>query len=443
MAAAACREDVQERRLYYVMAETGPQVVKDVLESKGWLPYVEGKSLYWNLWWKGSRYRKSDYEACQPWQRLNHFPKTLNLTRKDTLYRLLKTMRGIYGPIYDFVPLTFSLPNDYVRFVRVYAEEDEQGVKGLWICKPADLSRGRGIFLFRDLHELTYDCNVIVQRYISNPMLISGYKFDIRCYVVVRSYNPLVVYLNQEGIARFATSVYTTTELSNVYAHLTNTSINKFSPSLSHEKDEVGSGCRWTLGKLRTWFEGMGVDFEKIWRKIQGIILLTLLPVAVEVPLVPAGCFELYGFDIMLDENLRPHLLEVNFGPALSLDTDVDVEIKKPLIEDIINLVEISDEQARMAVNHALGISGRPATRGSRSQLVALDKKRFTSLPELTRTNSLMKQKARSNRAQRNVGRLRRIMPFNDTTAELVCHPLAVGKPALKQIIQEIRRTLL
>jgi hypothetical protein len=38
-------------------------------------------------------------------------------------------MRGIFGPVYDFFPQTFSLPNDYVRFVRVYAEEEEKGVK--------------------------------------------------------------------------------------------------------------------------------------------------------------------------------------------------------------------------------------------------------------------------------------------------------------------------
>jgi tubulin polyglutamylase TTLL2 len=39
--------------LFYRMAETGPSLLKEVLEQRGWKPYVEGESKYWNLWWKG------------------------------------------------------------------------------------------------------------------------------------------------------------------------------------------------------------------------------------------------------------------------------------------------------------------------------------------------------------------------------------------------------
>jgi hypothetical protein len=46
--------DIQPQ-LYYRMADTGPQLLKDILEKRGWLPYIEGETDYWNLWWKGNQ----------------------------------------------------------------------------------------------------------------------------------------------------------------------------------------------------------------------------------------------------------------------------------------------------------------------------------------------------------------------------------------------------
>ena len=48
--------------------------------------------------------------------------------------------------------------------------------------------------------------NVIIQRYLSNPYLINGRKFDLRIYVYVSSYDPLCIYIYDNGLVRFASS---------------------------------------------------------------------------------------------------------------------------------------------------------------------------------------------------------------------------------------------
>lgn len=74
--------------------------------------------------------------------------------------------------------------------------------------KPTNLSRGRGIYIVDDLHQIQLDDLAIISRYIGNPLLINGHKFDLRVYVLVTSVEPLRIYVFKEGLARFATEEY-------------------------------------------------------------------------------------------------------------------------------------------------------------------------------------------------------------------------------------------
>lgn len=58
-------------------------------------------------------------------------------------------------------------------------------------------------------------------------------------------------------------------------------------------------------------------------------IILSLLPLCDYVPKTEANCFEIYGFDFLLDENLRPWMLEVNFSPSLGCECNVDQSVKE------------------------------------------------------------------------------------------------------------------
>jgi hypothetical protein len=52
-------------------------------------------------------------------------------------------------------------------------------------------------------------------------------------------------------------------------------------------------------------------------------------------------CFELFGYDILIDSDLKPWLIEVNLSPSLAVESPLDITIKSNLIAEILNMVGI------------------------------------------------------------------------------------------------------
>ena len=307
MASDAAPSSSSTGTLTLKMSEGGPAVIRDVCESRGWRnwdPEAHGDTQ-WNLHWRSGRFKPSEYKNANLCQRLNHFPKSEGITRKDHLLRALRKFQGIHGRVYDIHPPAFILPTEYTKFVQAYSRQDK---KGIWICKPTDLSRGRKIFLIRDLSELTYDTQMVIQKYVDRPLCPGGYKLDLRVYVLVTSFAPLRAYIYRDGLARFATEKYDSDmeDLGNLFSHLTNASINKFSATYADDKDVIGPGSKWTFGQLRGWFEKHDLEYDTLWGRIENLCLLTLLTCAAgRVPVIES-CFELYGFDVLVDTDMKP-----------------------------------------------------------------------------------------------------------------------------------------
>ena len=81
----------------------------------------------------------------------------------------------------------------------------------------------------KDSKKVIKEDPIIVQSYIPNPLLIHGYKFDFRIYVLVTSVDPLRIYLYRDGLVRFATEKFSLApeDLANTFIHLTNFTLNK------------------------------------------------------------------------------------------------------------------------------------------------------------------------------------------------------------------------
>ena len=77
----------------------------------------------------------------------------------------------------------------------------------IWIMKPVGLSRGRGISLVHDISQVSYSSDVVIQKYVHNPLLLDGYKFDLRLYILVTSFSPLEAFIYKVNEPTYPTVV--------------------------------------------------------------------------------------------------------------------------------------------------------------------------------------------------------------------------------------------
>uniref|UniRef100_A0A915MX96 Tubulin polyglutamylase TTLL11 n=1 Tax=Meloidogyne javanica TaxID=6303 RepID=A0A915MX96_MELJA len=261
------------------------------------------------------------------------------LAKKVTLTQAIVSMRELFPSEYSFYPRSWILPAQLKEFSDYCLNFEETNNK-CFIVKPDDGAQGTGIYLISSPSELlqTNSNRQLIQEYMPDPYLLSdGLKFDLRVYAVIRSLNPLSIYVAREGMARFCTEKYpgmpTKENFSNLYAHLTNYSLNKANNAYIHSKSlkEQLKGSKRLLSTVFHQMEHKGVRTRRLWREIKLIIVKTVLAMVPELMLnyehhfcdfkyQAPQCFQIIGLDILVRQDGTPILLEVNSSPSLSVD---------------------------------------------------------------------------------------------------------------------------
>ncbi|KAF6328345.1 tubulin tyrosine ligase like 11 [Rhinolophus ferrumequinum] len=341
-------------------ARTSLDALKISIRQLKWKEFPFGRRLPCDIYWHGVSFHDNDIFSGQ----VNKFPGMTEMVRKITLSRAVRIMQNLFPEEYNFYPRSWILPDEFQLFVAQVqmVKDGDPSWKPTFIVKPDGGCQGDGIYLIKDpsdirLAGLLQSRPAVVQEYICKPLLIDKLKFDIRLYVLLKSLEPLEIYIAKDGLSRFCTEPYqepSAKNLHHIFMHLTNYSLNIHSGNFVHS-DSASTGSKRTFSSILCRLSSKGVDIKKVWSDIISLVIKTVIALTPELKVfyqlvIPAGrpgptCFQILGFDILLMKNLKPILLEVNANPSMRIEHEQ--ELSPGVFENVPSLV---DEEVKVAV---------------------------------------------------------------------------------------------
>ncbi|KAJ3124716.1 Tubulin polyglutamylase ttll5 [Nowakowskiella sp. JEL0407] len=253
-------------------------------------------------------------------QKINRFPKSLEIARKERLYLNVLKLKEAHPNTngFDFLPITFLLPQQYSEFYGYFMMNN-----GRWRIEKIG-SKANNVQIIESLAEIPPGItNVnekkeyIIQRMVNDTMLFHGSKFELRLFVAVTSFSPLRIYTYDEGLIR--------------YLEPDGRNSDSYFALLHYIEVIYGPNCK-----------------NSLIQKMQDIIIKTFISIDVTMStalrmFVPNSnnCFELFSFDFVIDDGLVPYLMDVNIAPSLSCSEEFDLTVKSNLIADLLTLIGI------------------------------------------------------------------------------------------------------
>ena len=232
--------------------------------------------------------------------------------------------------------------------------------KNLWIIKPINLNRGQFITVENRLKNIVEKLELIqekkkinvtekkkchqikceyilIQKYLEKPLLYQERKFDIRLWVLFIAEEEDDVYIFRQGHLKATCNKYDP-DSKDLFVHLTNYSIQKYNENFS--KIEIGNEIPFKDFQSELDKNETGINFYKdIYPKIVRIVRITGGAAKGKINFLNKKyCFEIFGYDFIIDENYQPYLLEINQNPGLEISSPLIDQLLPRMVDDALKL---------------------------------------------------------------------------------------------------------
>jgi len=365
---------------FFIGGGNGNWMIEQTLLSLGWCKIEDKTDESFKLKWVECK-NQINYQSFRDGQQLvNHISNINLLTTKLGLLCSLQEYQRVQEkmarnpsklqiPISEFVPETYKLMStaEKAKFVNDVYKDGET-----WICKPTGMNQGKGIYLVSSKEQLMEKLNMnggndssarrsqvrppqgrVIQRYVMNPLLLNGCKFDVRTYMLIASTTPYIVFYHP-GYVRLSCVPYTpyTEDAAGLHAHLTNQYVQKKHPMYSSVKEDTV----WSFERLQSYIDEKYANEKGLpenwvyttFTKRMHQIMTTCFHSVRQKLHRRAGTFDLLGFDFLIDDDFKVWLLEVNINPALHTNCQVLMNLLPGVVDETLKLViEIFDKSKK------------------------------------------------------------------------------------------------
>ena len=176
---------------------------------------------------------------------------------------------------------------------------------------------------------------IIIQKYLDNPLLYYKRKFDIRCFVLVDS--NLNVFFCREGHLK-ASSEFYDLGTTNKLIHITNYSLQK--KSAKFEQYEDGNEISYNDFKKFLGEKNIPLDkFDSMITQMKYLVEISFKSVGKKLlKSSPVLCFEIFGYDFIIDNDFKPWILEINNNPGLCISSPVIQKLVPRMLDDAFRI---------------------------------------------------------------------------------------------------------